>query len=315
VTGQFTGDFNETDSGTTNSSGVATIDTVGTKNASTVQYTFCVTNVTHATLTYDPNADVETCKSYPSCTAPAAPTNLQANPPACCAGGCSTLSATPGSGGDTVEWFTASCGGTPVSGGASPSVCPTATTTYYARTKNTSTGCVSATCATVQVSVIQPPTPATVGGPQVIFKYETTSGLSGNTPTVGTGAWSVVSGGTGTFNPNNTTPNATFTHSGGAGPIVLRWTISNPPCTASSADVTITLTVASDLNKDGDVDQDDLVLFDGCRSGPAIPRGGSDTCQRSDLDNDGDVDQSDYGTFQRCYSGENVPPDLNCGNP
>jgi hypothetical protein len=223
-----------------------------------------------------------------------------------------SLSATGGSG-TTLRWLTGSCAGTSI-GTGNPLVIasPTATTTYYARWENT---CGNSTCATVQVSVIQPPTPATVGGPQVIFKYETTSGLGGNTPTVGTGAWSVVSGGTGTFNPNNTTPNATFTHSSGAGPIVLRWTISNPPCTASSADVTITLTVASDLNKDGDVDQDDLVLFEGCRSGPEIPRGGSDTCQRSDLDNDGDVDQSDYGTLQRCYSGENVPPDLNCANP
>src|SRR5205823_5398040 len=138
----------------------------------------------------------------------------------------------------TVDWFIGSCGGTAVPGGAGPSVSPTSTTTYFARARNTTTGCVSATCASVNVTVNQPPTTATVGGAQTICVNGTTSGLGGNTPSVGTGVWSIVTGGfAGTFNPNNTTPNATFTQTGGgAGSIVLRWTISNSPCTASSAD-------------------------------------------------------------------------------
>ena len=64
VTGQFTGNYNETRSGVTNSSGVAVIDTATAIKLKTIHFTFCVTNVTHATLTYDPNANVETCKSY-----------------------------------------------------------------------------------------------------------------------------------------------------------------------------------------------------------------------------------------------------------
>jgi hypothetical protein len=64
VTGQFTGDYNETRSAVTNSSGVAVIDTVATIKAKTVHFTFCVTNVTHATLTYNASANVETCDSY-----------------------------------------------------------------------------------------------------------------------------------------------------------------------------------------------------------------------------------------------------------
>lgn len=87
---------------------------------------------------------------------PAMPTGAQATPAFVSAGQCATLSATPGDGGDAVEWFTGSCAGTPVSGGASPSVCPTTTTTYYVRTKNGTTGCVS-TCATVTVTVSQEP--------------------------------------------------------------------------------------------------------------------------------------------------------------
>ena len=85
------------------------------------------------------------------------------------------------------------------------------------------------------------PTAASVGGPQSICPSGTTGGLGGNTPIFGTGAWSVVSGGTGTFNPDALTPNATFTHTSGAGPVTLRWTISNLLCTASTADVAITI--------------------------------------------------------------------------
>ncbi len=64
VTGQFTGNYNETCSAVTNSSGVAVIDTATAIKLKTIHFTFCVTNVTHATLTYDPNANVETCDSY-----------------------------------------------------------------------------------------------------------------------------------------------------------------------------------------------------------------------------------------------------------
>jgi uncharacterized repeat protein (TIGR01451 family) len=95
---------------------------------------------------------------------------------------------------------------------------------------------------TVTNSVCNPPTTATVGGPQTICALSTTAGLGGNTPSSGTGTWSVVSGGTGTFSPNATTPNATFTHTSGTGPIVLRWTISNGSCTSSTADVTVNIT-------------------------------------------------------------------------
>mgnify|MGYP005839889649 CR=1 FL=1 len=94
-----------------------------------------------------------------SCNPPSAPTDAQASPPAVCSGLCSTLSATPGNGGNLVEWFTGACDGAPVPGGASPSVCPTATTTYFARTRDSGTGCQSAACATVTVTVNPEPQP------------------------------------------------------------------------------------------------------------------------------------------------------------
>lgn len=98
----------------------------------------------------------------------------------------------------------------------------------------------TASSAQVTITISQPPTAATVGGPQTICANGTTSGLGGNTPTIGTGAWSVVSGGTGTFS-NASSPTATFTHASGAGPVIVRWTISQAPCTASTANVTITI--------------------------------------------------------------------------
>ncbi len=97
------------------------------------------------------------------------------------------------------------------------------------------------TSAPTSTAVKKPPTTATVGGPQTICALGTTTSLGGNTPVIGTGLWTVQSGGTGTFNPNATTPGATFTHLTGVGPIVLRWTISNPPCPDSFAEVTVTV--------------------------------------------------------------------------
>ncbi|MBK7175125.1 MAG: hypothetical protein IPH84_18330 [Bacteroidales bacterium] len=57
-------------------------------------------------------------------------------------------------------------------------------------------------------------------------------------PNRGHRAWSIVSGGTGAFD-DNTDPNAVFT-ADAYGAYVLRWTISNGVCTASTADVTVT---------------------------------------------------------------------------
>lgn len=62
VTGTFTGDFNEQHTETTNANGVVIVTTsVQTKNPS---YTFCVDDVNHVILWYDPNDNVETCENY-----------------------------------------------------------------------------------------------------------------------------------------------------------------------------------------------------------------------------------------------------------
>lgn len=67
-----------------------------------------------------------------------------------------------------------------------------------------------------------------------------------------------------------------------------------------------------DLDRDGDVDEDDLGLFILCSSGPALPR--TIDCERADFDADSDVDADDFAYFQRCLSGADVPSDVDCAN-
>jgi O-glycosyl hydrolase len=61
VTGSFSGDIVETHSGVTNQDGLAIVESNPWTKA--VSVTFCVDEVTHATLTYEPDDNVETCDS------------------------------------------------------------------------------------------------------------------------------------------------------------------------------------------------------------------------------------------------------------
>jgi lysyl endopeptidase len=59
VTGTFTGDVSGTVSGTTDANGLVSLKI--TKTGSINNFNFCVTNVTHSSMTYDSGANVETC--------------------------------------------------------------------------------------------------------------------------------------------------------------------------------------------------------------------------------------------------------------
>jgi hypothetical protein len=63
VMGTFTGDYSEVTLNGTNSSGVSVHETVATKKGS-VAFTFCVDDVSHGSLTYDPASDAESCPSF-----------------------------------------------------------------------------------------------------------------------------------------------------------------------------------------------------------------------------------------------------------
>jgi uncharacterized repeat protein (TIGR01451 family) len=232
VTAGATGTFNPTAS-TPN----ATFSPTSGPGNITVRWT-----VTNPTCGQSATADVLiTVKQQPTATANGAQT-------ICALGTTASLGGNTPTGGASGTWSI-------VTAGATGTFNPNASTPGATFTHLTGTGvitlrwtvtnppCANAT-ADVAITVNQQPTTATVGANQTICALSSTSGLGGNTPASGTGIWTVQSGGTGTFSPNATTPGATFTHTGGAGPIVLRWTISNPPCPSSFAELTISIVAA-----------------------------------------------------------------------
>lgn len=110
-------------------------------------------------------------------SAPATVPTVSADTVLCGTGGSATLRVTGGNLNDAAnwKWYTGSCGGTAVGTGASITVTPTATTTYYVRGEG---GCASApgTCAAINVAVrpvpgtptINPVTPICAGSLQAL---------------------------------------------------------------------------------------------------------------------------------------------------
>jgi len=69
--------------------------------------------------------------------------------------------------------------------------------------------------------------------------------------------------------------------------------------------------VRADLDRDGDVDQEDFGLFQACYTGAGIDVTDS-ACLYARLDGDGDVDEQDVALFIACYSGPNRDADPAC---
>ena len=115
----------------------------------------------------------------------------------------------------------------------------TAGTAYVLRWTISNAPCTAST-DDVNITFNQNPTVADAGPDQTgaAMCGLTTTTLAANTPAVGTGAWSIVSGLGGTVT-TPTSPTSTFTGTAGTA-YVLRWTISNAPCTPSTDDVNIT---------------------------------------------------------------------------
>ena len=93
---------------------------------------------------------------------PNTPTSVLATPSTVCSGATVTLSGTVGAG-ETIDWYTGSCGGTLVGSGLSLNVIPPVTATYHARARNTTTSAVSPLCATADVIVNTTPASAPTG--------------------------------------------------------------------------------------------------------------------------------------------------------
>lgn len=115
---------------------------------------------------------------------------------------------------------------------------PTASGTFN-YTVTLTGGCGTVT-ATGTITVNAAPTTANAGSDINPACNSTTATLAGNTPTVGTGTWSVVSGTATITTPSS--PTSGVTGLAVPGTATLRWTISNSPCTPSTDDVVITTT-------------------------------------------------------------------------
>jgi gliding motility-associated-like protein len=92
------------------------------------------------------------------------PTSITASAATICAGQSSTLTANGTMG--TQNWYTGSCGGTLIGSGASITVSPAATTTYYVN--NNSNGQASPSCATITITVNASPQAPSVNGNLVL---------------------------------------------------------------------------------------------------------------------------------------------------
>lgn len=80
------------------------------------------------------------------------PTAISATNTDICVGASTTLSATPGTNGDDIAWYSGSCGGTFVGNGLTISVSPSTTTTYYAKTRNSTCSSVSSACLSITIN-------------------------------------------------------------------------------------------------------------------------------------------------------------------
>ncbi len=67
----------------------------------------------------------------------------------------------------------------------------------------------------------------------------------------------------------------------------------------------------ADLDRDGDVDLDDLAVMQRCLAGRGLA-GTDPECSHASMDGDGDVDGDDVALLRSCLSGADVPADPNC---
>lgn len=208
-------------------------------------YTFSVYEYNTTSNCYNTSASssaVTTCTSGTPSVAITVTTG--ANPT--CTGSSVTFTATPTNGGTpTYQW---KLNGTNVG---------TNSTTYTnaALANGDLVSCVmtnsaacttTATSNTITISVTAAPTTSNAGTAQSSCGGTTPVTLAANTPSVGTGAWTVTSGPSTLVSQfsSTTNPTAVFTPAGGTGAYVLTWTIANSPCTASASNVTITVNAA-----------------------------------------------------------------------
>jgi gliding motility-associated-like protein len=117
-----------------------------------------------------------------------------------------------------------------------PSVSDTALGTVTLTLTSTGSGNCPAAVSTKIITITNAPTVANAGPNQIVCGT-TTATLAGNTPLVGTGLWTIVSGSAIINNPNS--PTSTISGLTPGTSVTLRWTISSPLCLSTSSLVTI----------------------------------------------------------------------------
>jgi hypothetical protein len=192
--------------------GFGTSSGTGTTFHTTAPATAGVHTVT-LTATAEGHCDKVVKATVQTCGTLSAPTGASAS--ARCGSGTVTFSATPPSG-CTIDWYTASSGGSMVSGGSgTTSFSPTinSTTTYYAQARNTTTGCVSASRLPVTATIgAVPATPGITRVSAATVCQNTNSVFRVTAPATGaTYTWSGNPAGTASG-----TGNGTYTVSGAA---------------------------------------------------------------------------------------------------
>ncbi len=142
-------------------------------------------------------------------------------------------------GGVTYTWSYSGIGFTCTSGCTSNSITAdfSGSATSGTLTVTPGNACGNGISQTFAITVNTVPSTANAGSAINPACGVTTATLAGNTASVGTGAWSVISG-----TANITTQSSPTSGVSGlsiAGTATLRWTISNPPCASSFDDVNI----------------------------------------------------------------------------
>ena len=154
-----------------------------------------------------------------------------------CATGTVSISATPGAG-ETIDWYGASSGGAVLTSGSgvtsftTPSI--SSTTTYYAETRNTNTGCTS-TSRTAVTATVDVQSVAAAGADQSLCNTSTFTMAA--VPTVGTGAWTIVSGTASITSSASATTKITAVPTNSS--VTLRWAETNGTCSSSTDEIII----------------------------------------------------------------------------
>ena len=210
----------------------------GTTNSVTV-----TTNGNSGTVTVTPSngcAGLARTLSVTPTSVPTQPSTITGNASPC-VGTSQTYSVTNVSGTDYAWTFPS--GWTQTAGGTTNSVTVTTNGTSGTISVTPSNGCGSGTSRTLITTVYSLPTNANAGIDQTLAACATTATLAANTPTVGTGSWTVVSGTASITTPSSATSGITGLIVGSTA--TLRWTITNGSCSTSTDDVIITTVLGS----------------------------------------------------------------------